>query len=293
MNRIEATFARLRAAGRTALIPYVTTGDPSLAATPDIMSALVAAGADVIELGVPFSDPMADGPVIQRASERALAQGVGLVDVLGVVRDFRKGDDTTPIVLMGYANPIEAMGLAAFAQQASAAGVDGVIVVDYPPEEAGDFVAALAPGNIAPIFLVSPTTTDARVQAIAALARGYVYYVSLKGVTGATNIDAAEVARKLAAIRRYVKVPVGVGFGIRDAASALAIAAHAEAVVIGTRLIQEIENGPPNDAAARAGAWLAGIRHALDQDGARPAAHLPSGPEAATTRNIGALGTHR
>ena len=293
MNRIDATFARLRAAGRTALIPSVTTGDPALAATPAIMAALVAAGADVIELGVPFSDPMADGPVIQRASERALAQGVGLKDVLRVVREFRTHDNTTPIVLMGYANPIEAMGVALFAEDAAAAGVDGVIVVDYPPEEAGEFAQILGTRGIAPIFLVSPTTSDARVQTIATLARGYVYYVSLKGVTGATNIDAAEVGRKLTAIRRYLNLPVGVGFGIRDAASAQAIAAHADAVVIGTRLIQEIENGPPQEAAARAGAWLAGIRTALDECGAHAAAHLPSGPEEVTTRNIRALGTHR
>lgn len=293
MKRIDATFARLRASGRTALIPYVTTGDPSLVATPAIMAALVTAGADVIELGVPFTDPMADGPVIQRASERALTQGVGLKDVLRVVRDFRTLDNVTPIVLMGYANPIEAMGLALFADDAAAVGVDGVLVVDYPPEEAGEFAQVLSARGIAPIFLVSPTTSDVRIQTIAALARGYVYYVSLKGVTGATNIDAAEVGRKLAAIRRYVDLPVGVGFGIRDAASAQAIAAHADAVVIGTRLIQEIENGPPQEAAARAGAWLAGIRFALDQDGPRAPAHLPSGPEEVTTRNIRAPGTHR
>ncbi len=264
MNRIDATFARLRAEGRTALIPYVTAGDPSPAATVPIMSALVAAGADVVELGVPFSDPMADGPVIQRASERALAQGVGLAAVLGIVAAFRRVDATTPVVLMGYANPIEAMGTATFAERAKAAGVDGVLVVDYPPEEADEFVALLAARDIAPIFLLAPTTPDARIAAVAKIARGYVYYVSLKGVTGAGHLDTAEVGRKLAEIRRHVRLPVGVGFGIRDAASAQAIAADADAIVIGSRLIQEIENGPPAAAADRAGAWLAGIRRALD-----------------------------
>jgi tryptophan synthase alpha chain len=264
VNRIDATFARLKSQGRTALIPYVTTGDPSLAATRPIMDALVRGGADVIELGVPFSDPMADGPVIQRASERALAQHVGLADVLSVVAEFRRTNDTTPVVLMGYANPIESMGVAAFSQRAHAAGVDGVLVVDYPPEEAADFAAAMGTYDIAPIFLLSPTTPESRVETVARLARGYVYYVSLKGVTGAGHLDVADVERKLAEIRRHVALPVGVGFGIRDAASAQAIAAHADAVVIGSRIIQEIESGPAADAASRAGAWLGTIRHALD-----------------------------
>jgi len=263
VNRIDATFAALKAAGRTALIPYVTTGDPSLAATRAIMDALVTAGADVIELGVPFSDPMADGPVIQRAGERALAQGVGLGDVLDVVRDFRRANTATPVVLMGYANPVEAMGAAAFADRAKAAGVDGVLIVDYPPEEAADFTQLLADRDIAAIFLLSPTTTEARITAVARVARGYVYYVSLKGVTGAGHIDAAEVAARLADIRRQVTLPVGVGFGIRDAASAQAIARVADAVVIGSRIIEEIESGPAT-AAERAGAWLAGIRTAVD-----------------------------
>jgi len=264
LNRIDATFARLKSLGRTALIPYVTTGDPSLAATRPIMDALVAGGADVIELGVPFSDPMADGPVIQRASERALAQHVGLADVLAVVAEFRRTNDATPVVLMGYANPIEAMGVSAFTARARAAGVDGVLVVDYPPEEAEDFATAMGAHDIAPIFLLSPTTPESRVETVARLARGYVYYVSLKGVTGAGHLDVADVARKLAEIRRHVALPVGVGFGIRDAASAQAIAAHADAVVIGSRIIQEIEAGPAADAASRAGAWLGNIRHALD-----------------------------
>lgn len=264
MNRIDAALGKLRAAGRTALIPYITTGDPSLAAALPIMHALVAAGADVIELGVPFSDPMADGPVIQRASERALAQKVGLRDVLATVGAFRRTDTVTPVVLMGYANPIEAMGTMAFADRALEAGVDGVLVVDYPPEEAGEFAALLTERGLAPIFLLAPTTPEARIAAVAKLARGYVYYVSLKGVTGAGHLDVADVARKLAEIRRHVALPVGVGFGIRDAASAQAVATHADAVVIGSRIIQEIESGPAASAAERAGAWLAGIRRALD-----------------------------
>jgi tryptophan synthase alpha chain len=264
LNRIDATFGKLRAAGRTALIPYVAAGDPSRAAMLPIMLALVAAGADLIELGVPFSDPMADGPVIQRASERALAQGVGLADVLAMVAAFREVDSSTPIVLMGYANPIEAMGIATFADRAAKAGVDGVLVVDYPPEEADEFAVLLGERGLAPIFLLAPTTPEARIAAVAKMARGYVYYVSLKGVTGASHLDTAEVGRKLAEIRRHVRIPIGVGFGIRDAASARAIAADADAVVIGSRIIQEIESGPADTAAHRAGAWLAGIRSALD-----------------------------
>jgi len=229
------------------------------------MQSLVAAGADVIELGVPFSDPMADGPVIQRASERALAQHVSLGDVLDVVARFRRGDTVTPVVLMGYANPIEAMGLPAFAKRAQDAGVDGVLVVDYPPEEAAEFAKAMDAHGLAPIFLLAPTTPEPRIAEVARFARGYVYYVSLKGVTGASHIDTSEVARKLAEIRRHVTIPVGVGFGIRDPQSALAVAAHADAVVIGSRIIQEIESGPASEAASRAGAWLGTIRTALDQ----------------------------
>jgi tryptophan synthase alpha chain len=263
-NRIDAAFGALKAAGRTALIPYVTTGDPSLTATLAIMNSLVEAGADIIELGVPFSDPMADGPVIQRAGERALAQGVGLADVLRVVQDFRAGNTTTPVVLMGYANPVEAMGVTTFAQRAEEAGVDGVLVVDYPPEEATEFAALLAARGIATIFLLSPTTPEARIAAVAKIATGYVYYVSLKGVTGAGNLNTDDVAKKIARIKAHVALPVGVGFGIRDAASAQAVAAHADAVVIGSRIIEEIEAAPAGEAAARAGTWLNGIRRALD-----------------------------
>jgi tryptophan synthase alpha chain len=269
MNRIDATLAALKSQGRTALVPYVTAGDPSPEHTVGIVRALVMAGADVIELGVPFSDTMADGPVIQRASARARQQKVGLKDVLAMVRAIRREDAATPIVLMGYANPIEAMGPAAFADQAKEAGVDGVLVVDYPPEEAQEFAALLGARGLAPIFLLSPTTPDERIAAIAELARGFVYYVSLKGVTGAGHLDTAEVARKLAQIRTHVKLPVGVGFGIRDAASARAVAEHADAVVIGSRIIQEIEAGPADGAAARAGAWLAAVRFALDEKAVR------------------------
>jgi tryptophan synthase alpha chain len=273
LNRIDTTFARLRAGDRKGLIPYVTVGDPTLAQTLPILHAMVAAGADVLELGVPFSDPMADGPVIQRASERALAQHVGLKDVLATVVSFRRVDMLTPVVLMGYANPIEAMGAASFADGARIAGVDGVLVVDYPPEEAGEFAGLLSARAIAPIFLLSPTTPDSRIAAVAKIARGYVYYVSLKGVTGAAHLDTADVAHKLADIRRHIVLPVGVGFGIRDAASARAVAAHADAVVIGSRIIQEIESGPAETAAQRAGAWLAEIRSALDS---KPGSGSPS-----------------
>lgn len=271
MNRIDATFAKLGAAGRTALVPYIAAGDPSPAATLPLMLALTSAGADVIELGVPFSDPMADGPVIQRASERALAQGTSLSEVLATVAAFRQRDVSTPVVLMGYANPIEAMGLSAFADRAQGAGVDGVIVVDYPPEEAAELAALLTARDLAPIFLLSPTTPEARIVAVGRIARGYVYYVSLKGVTGAGHLDTAEVIARLAEIRRHISLPIGVGFGIRDAASARAIAAHADAVVIGSRIIQEIEAGPADTAAARAGAWLATIRTAVDTVGKRAA----------------------
>ena len=264
MSRIDATFHRQRAAGRTVLIPYITAGDPSLVATADIVDALVDAGADIIELGVPFSDPMADGPVIQRAGERALAQHVGLADVLDLVAAFRRRNAHTPIVLMGYANPVEAMGVTAFADRARAAGVDGVIIVDYPPEEATEFAALLRERDIAPIFLIAPTTPDARIERIAHLAAGYVYYVSLKGVTGAGHLDTRDVGRKLDQIRRHVALPVGVGFGIRDAESARALAAHADAIVIGSRIIVEIETGAATDAARRAGAFIATIRRALD-----------------------------
>lgn len=264
MSRIEAKFASLQAAKRKALIPYVTAGFPVPATTVPMLHALVEAGCDILEIGVPFSDPMADGPAIQRSSEAALKHGVGLVDVLGMVREFRATDASTPIVLMGYANPIEAMGVERFVADAATAGVDGVIVVDYPPEECVEFAALCAKNGIDQIFLLAPTSTDARIKAVAKMGSGYLYYVSLKGVTGAGHIDVSQVAAQLPKIRAVSKLPIGVGFGIRDAASAKAIAAVADAVVIGSRIIEEIEAAGAADAAARVGALVRPIRAALD-----------------------------
>ena len=267
MSRIAARFAALRQAGRKGLVPYICAGDPSPALTVPLMHALARAGADVIELGVPFSDPMADGPVIQRAAERAIRQGVGLRATLEFVARFRETDRDTPVVLMGYANPIERMGREAFAAAARAAGVDGVLVVDYPPEECEDFAQAMRGAGIDPIFLLAPTSTDERIEAVARHASGYLYYVSLKGITGAGHLDTASVAAKLPLIRRVTDVPVGVGFGIRDAASAQAVAALADAVVIGSRIIQEIEASSGEQAVAAVETFVAGIRAAID---ARP-----------------------
>ncbi len=264
MSRIEAKFASLQAAKRKALIPYVTAGFPVPATTVPMLHALVEAGCDILEIGVPFSDPMADGPAIQRSSEAALKHGVGLVDVLGMVREFRATDASTPIVLMGYANPIEAMGVERFVADAATAGVDGVIVVDYPPEECVEFAALCAKNGIDQIFLLAPTSTDARIKAVAKMGSGYLYYVSLKGVTGAGHIDVSQVAAQLPKIRAVSKLPIGVGFGIRDATSAKAIAAVADAVVIGSRIIEEIEAAGAADAAARVGALVRPIRAALD-----------------------------
>jgi tryptophan synthase alpha chain len=268
MSRIAGTLDALLSKGRKALIPYVTVGDPYADATPQIMHGLVRGGADIIELGVPFSDPMADGPVIQKASERALSRGIGMVQVLAAVREFRRTDAKTPIVLMGYANPIERydqrLGQGAFIAAAAEAGVDGVLVVDYPPEECAAFAAGLRAQGMDPIFLLAPTSTEARMREVGRLASGYVYYVSLKGVTGAGHLDTAGVAAMLPRIRAHVTVPVGVGFGIRDAAGACAVAQVADAVVIGSRLVQVLE-AEPRDNAARAGEeFIAGIRRALD-----------------------------
>ncbi|TSE31645.1 Tryptophan synthase alpha chain [Tepidimonas thermarum] len=275
MSRIDATFHLLQAQGRKALIPFITAGFPYPDVTPALMHALVTAGADILELGVPFSDPMADGPVIQRAGERALAAGIGLAQVLQMVRDFRTGDTTTPVVLMGYANPIEAWehrhGAGSFAREAAAAGVDGVLVVDYPPEECEDFARALRAHGLDLIFLLAPTSTEARMAQVGRLASGYVYYVSLKGVTGAGHLDTAAVEAMLPRIRAHVSVPVGVGFGIRDAASAQAVGRCADAVVIGTRLIQLIEHEPRERVADTAAAFVREIRAALDALPATPA----------------------
>jgi tryptophan synthase alpha chain len=269
MSRIAGTLDALLSRGRKALIPYVTVGDPYADATPEIMHGLVRGGADVIELGVPFSDPMADGPVIQKASERALARGIGLPQVLNAVKVFRAHDGRTPVVLMGYANPVERYdqrhGAGAFIRAAAEAGVDGVLIVDYPPEECEGFAAELRANGLDPIFLLAPTSTDERMCQVGRLASGYVYYVSLKGVTGAGHLDTAGVAAMVPRIRRHVSVPVGVGFGIRDAASACAVARVADAVVIGTRLVQILEVQPRDKVADAGREFIAGIRAAMDE----------------------------
>jgi tryptophan synthase alpha chain len=263
MSRIAGRFASLRQQGRKGLVPYICAGDPSADLTVPLMHALARAGADVIELGVPFSDPMADGPVIQRAAERAIRNGVGLKATLDFVAQFRRTDTATPVVLMGYANPIERMGREAFARAAQAAGVDGVLVVDYPPEECEEFAGTMRAAGIDPIFLLAPTSTDERIAAVARQASGYLYYVSLKGITGAGHLDTADVAAKLPLIRRVTDVPVGVGFGIRDAATARAVAEVADGVVIGSRIIQEIESNP-GGAVEAVERFLGAIRSALD-----------------------------
>lgn len=265
MSRIQSTLSGLAAKSKKGLIPFITAGDPSPEMTVPLMHALVAGGADIIELGVPFSDPMADGPVIQRASERALLKGVGIRDVLGFVAKFRTTNQATPVVLMGYANPIERMGVDAFIQAAKTAGVDGVLVVDYPPEECEDFAAAMKLQDMDTIFLLAPTSTDERIEKVGKIASGYVYYVSLKGVTGSGALDLDAVAAMIPRIKRHVKVPVGVGFGIRDAATAKAIAAVSDAVVIGSRIIQELENTPLDQGAKAVQAFISGVRQALDE----------------------------
>jgi tryptophan synthase alpha chain len=268
MSRIATTLSALRRDGRKALIPYVTAGFPFADITPALMHALVEGGADILELGVPFSDPMADGPVIQKAGEAALALGIGLPQVLAMVREFRVRDARTPVVLMGYANPVERYdrreGEGAFIRDAAAAGVDGVLVVDYPPEECEAFAARLKAAGLDLIFLLAPTSTDERMAQVGRVASGYVYYVSLKGVTGAGHLDTAAVAAMIPRIRAHVSVPVGVGFGIRDAASARAVGAAADAVVIGSRLIQIVEGESRHNAPPAARAFMAEIRAALD-----------------------------
>lgn len=264
MSRIQGRFQALARDKRKALIPYITAGDPHPSLTVPLMRALVEAGADILELGVPFSDPMADGPVIQRAGERALKHGVGLTDVLRLAGEFRKSDKTTPIVLMGYANPIEAMGVEKFIAAAKAADIDGVIVVDYPPEECEQFAALAKKHGIDPVFLLAPTSTDKRIAQVARVGSGYLYYVSLRGITGASHIDLGDVAARIPKIRAATKLPIGVGFGIRDAESARRVAQAADAVVIGSRIIQEIEAGAADQAVSRVKAFLKPIREALD-----------------------------
>jgi len=263
-QRISERFRQLRAAGKRALIPYAVAGHPTHDSTLATMHAMVDGGADIIELGVPFSDPMADGPVIQRATEAALANGTRLRDVLAAVTSFRQTDSQTPVVLMGYLNPIERMGTQAFAKAAEAAGVDGVLVVDLPPEEADELVPVWRTHGIDPIFLLAPTSTPDRIAAVAKAASGYVYYVSLNGVTGAALIDLDAVLARVEQIQAVTGLPVGVGFGIRDAATAKAIAARADAIVIGSKLIQIIEDGPVAHAPARVTQFLSTIRQAID-----------------------------
>jgi tryptophan synthase alpha chain len=281
-QRINDALANATQAQRAALIPYISAGNPRADSTVTLMHALVRAGADVIELGVPFSDPMADGPVIQRAAEHAIAQGIGLRNVLSAVCEFRRDDLNTPVVLMGYANPIERLGQGKFVEQAAQAGVDGVLVVDYPPEESVEFAQLLEAHQMAPIFLLAPTSTEARMAAVAKMARGYVYYVSLRGVTGAGHLDTEEVASQLQKIRQHIHIPVGVGFGIADAQSASRVAEVADAVVIGSKLIdvmtkawQSVEPDQQTQVAVQAGHdWLRGIRDALDQVVKKPAQAL-------------------
>ncbi|MDO4682563.1 MAG: tryptophan synthase subunit alpha [Lautropia sp.] len=262
--RIAAVFQAARAEGRAALIPYVTAGFPEPAVALDVMRALVRGGADIIELGVPFSDPSADGPTIQRANDRALAAGVNLAGVLELVRLFRVENQTTPIVLMGYCNPVEAMGVGRFAEVAASAGIDGVLAVDCPPEEAAPYAEALNGQGIDLIYLLAPTSTPARYQQMAAIGSGYIYYVSLKGVTGAGHLDIEAVASVLPTIQQAVGLPVGVGFGIKDAGTAARVAAFADAVIIGSALIEVLEAGDVTEAPARAEAWLRQVRDAMD-----------------------------
>jgi len=264
MSRIKNTFAALSEQGKKGLIPFMTAGDPDPARTVEFMHALAAGGADVIELGVPFSDPMADGPVIQQSSERALAHGVSLRHVIADVKRFRETNDTTPVVLMGYANPIERMGTEAFAQAAKEAGVDGVLVVDYPPEECANFAEKMRSAGIDPIFLLAPTSTDERIAEVGKIASGYVYYVSLKGVTGAANLDVSSIASKIPAIKSRVPLPVGVGFGIRDAETARLVGEVSDAVVIGSRIVQLLEQAAPETAAETLTRFIAEVREALD-----------------------------
>ena len=267
MNRIARRFQTLRRAGRKALIPYITAGDPRPDVTVPMLHALVAAGADLIELGVPFSDPMADGPVIQKACERALAQGMSLRGVLELVREFRRADGETPLVLMGYLNPIERMGHADFVAAARDAGVDGVLTVDLPPEEAAEMAELFEAAGIAPIFLLAPTSSEERIRQTARLARGYLYYVSLKGVTGSAALDVAEVTGKLAVIRACTDLPLGVGFGIKDPPTAAAIAEVADAVVVGSALVAKMGElaDDPDRMRREVAALVAAMRQAMDR----------------------------
>lgn len=264
MSRIQSTFQTLKSNHKKALIPYITAGDPHPKHTVELMHTMVKNGADMIELGVPFSDPMADGPVIQRASERALVHKVGLRTVLDLVKLFREQDSLTPVILMGYANPIEAMGVEAFAKLAKESGVDGVLTVDYPPEESEAFITVLKQYDIDSIFLLSPTTEPSRIDLIVSQASGFLYYVSLKGVTGAANLDVAEVERRVQEIRTKTDMPVGVGFGVKDAETAKAVAAFSDAVVVGSRTVQTVADSSEEDLMQNVGALIQSLRSAID-----------------------------
>jgi tryptophan synthase alpha chain len=264
MSRIQTVFSTLKANNKKALIPFVTAGDPHPKHTVNLLHTLAASGADMIELGIPFSDPMADGPVIQRASERALVHKVGLSKVLEMVREFRQKDTKTPIILMGYANPIEAMGVDKFTQAASDAGVDGVLTVDYPPEECKSFIESLQTKEMDSIFLLSPTTDAKRVSLIVNQASGFLYYVSLKGVTGAANLDIEEVSARVADIRKLTKLPIGVGFGVKDAATAKKVATIADAVVVGSLIVVAIEQSNEDNLLSNINQLMMELRTAID-----------------------------
>ena len=264
MSKISTVFNDLKQAGKKGLVPFITAGDPEPGLTVALMHALVRGGANVIELGVPFSDPMADGPVIQRSSERALSQGVTLRHCLEMVKAFRETDINTPVVLMGYANPVEQMGAARFATEAKSAGVDGVLIVDYPPEECVDFAQQMRSAGVDPIFLLAPTSSPARIKEAAKIASGYIYYVSLRGVTGANNLNTQDVASIIPQIRAATPIPIAVGFGIHDAASAKTVSNTADAVVIGSRIIRLLEEALPGEAVQSLEHFIREIRTALD-----------------------------
>ena len=264
MSKINALFNDLKASGKKGLIPFITAGDPHPQMTVELMHALVRGGANLIELGVPFSDPMADGPVIQRSSERALSKGVTLHSCLKMVKEFRKVDADTPIVLMGYANPVEQMGAERFASEAKSAGVDGVLIVDYPPEECVDFAARMRAAGVDPIFLLAPTSSSDRIKEAAKIAAGYIYYVSMRGVTGASHLNAQDVASNIPKIREATSIPIAVGFGINDAESARAVSKTADAVVIGSRIIRLLEDSAPEQAVQSLESFIREIRIALD-----------------------------
>lgn len=267
MKRIERCFAELKAKNKTALISFVTAGDPNPTVTVELMHTLAKAGADIIELGVPFSDPMADGPVIQRASERALEHNVSLQNVIDMVAEFRQQDETTPIVLMGYLNPVEVMGYEAYAEKAKAAGVDGTLLVDAPPEESGALVKEFNKHELDQVFLLAPTTSGKRIKKICDNASGFIYYVSLKGVTGSSQLDINSVKEKLTEIRSYTDLPVGVGFGIKDAQSAKQVGAISDAIIIGSALVERVakHGDDVNALTLELNEFVSGIRTALDE----------------------------